>query len=224
MGRFRNAIRFGLLTLLALAGLNGIMVFLFFDGTNFYGHLQALQARAAEERDAGRINRLVGRIEETRAEGNLARLKMEKSLRREYAHLDSILRSADLLLRHPLRKRDLEAGFRADHPFRVENGELAIYIGDECVYREILPPYVRMKPSGPVSLPFSVADLIVQRERSTVNPEFAFVLAIRGPVELWQAYRRFDDSTYGYYCAYYLDREGKKLSQRGVSPDRGIVP
>ena len=39
-------LRIALLTLLAAASLNGLMVFLFFDGTNFYGHLSGLQAKA----------------------------------------------------------------------------------------------------------------------------------------------------------------------------------
>jgi hypothetical protein len=225
MARFRNVLRIALLALFAAASLNGIMVFLFFDGTNFYGHLNAVQARQEMERNAGHIRGMERRIEETRAKGNLDRIRMEKSLRKEYAHLDSVIRSADILLRHPLRKRDLEAIFRADHPFRVENGKLAIYIGKECIYREMLPVYARLQPPGPGSNPRSIAVLAALGNGPSANPEFAFASAIKsGPVEIWQAYRRFDDSTYGYYGAYYLDTESGKLVQRGESMDRDIAP
>lgn len=222
MGRFRNVIRIALLTLLAAAALNGIAVFLWFDGTNFYGHLEAVQAREEMERSAGRISGLERRVEEARAAGIRDHRQMEESLRKEYAYLDSVLRGADLVLRHPLRKRDLEANFRADHPFRIENGNLAIYIGDECIYREMLPAYARMQPPMPGSPTRSIASLAAQDTGPAVNAEFAFAPGLKsGPVESWQAYRRFDDSTYGYFCAYFLDRKSKKLVQRGESQDRG---
>jgi hypothetical protein len=225
MARFRSVLRIALLALFAAASLNGIMVFLFFDGTNFYGHLDAWQAKEEMERNAGSISGLVRRIEETRTEGNLACQRMEKSLRKEYAHLDSVIRSADILLRHPLRKRDLEAIFRADHPFRVENGKLAIYIRNECIYTEMLPDYARLQPPVPGSHPRSITALMALGNGPSVIQEFAFALRVKsGPVEIWQAYRRFDDSTYGYYCAYILDKQSKKLVQRGESMDRDIAP
>jgi hypothetical protein len=220
MPRFRKVIRIALLALLAGAGLNGIMVFLFFDGTNFYGHLYSLQAKAQAELDARRIRELEGRVERERMEGALARIRAEESLRKEYAHLDSAIGNADIQFRGRLPKRALEEGFRARHPFRIAEGKLSVRVGGETIYSETLPRYARLRISGSGASPIraAAADL---GGPPLGDSAFAFVLSMRtGPRERWDAYRRLDDSTYAYFCGYLMDTAGKRLLWRGVDVDR----
>jgi hypothetical protein len=225
MHRLRNILRIALLTLLAAASLNGLMVFLFFDGTNFYGHLSGLQAKAQAESDARTIRHLEARIAEARAEGNLSNVRMEKTLRKEYAHLDTALRNADIHFRAVFPKRDLEARFRSVHPFQIKRWTLSICIRSECFYEETVPRYAQVRLPDPASGPSGILSLTRLGDGSESYPVFAFVLARKtGPVELWLAYRRLDDSSYAYYSEYLLDSQSRRLMKRGADADMERAP
>lgn len=221
MPRFRKVLRIALLALLAGASLNGILLFLFFDGADSYGQVFRMHSRAQTESVRKRIRELEGGIEKERREGALARDRAVKSLRKEYARLDSAIVNADVQFRGRFPKRDLEARFRPLHPFRIAQGRLSICLGGDCFYEETLPHYSRLRLPGTGSGPAALAASAESGGIPMGDPAFAFALSkMAGPRERWDAYRRLDDSTYAYYCGYLVDTAGKRLLWRGIETDR----
>lgn len=201
------------------------MVFLFFDGTNFItNQYYQWKKNAEDDKNAiynNNIRRLEKQIKETKRNEKARYQIREKLLEEKYRHLDTIIHTSHLIYRYQISRKYIEENLRSDHPFKVENGSIAICIKAVCFYEENLPRYADLsffKDKGALQ----ARRLGAQREyKDTWNSHLKFSLAKRsGPFELWEAYWKTSDSLYEYYSNYLINIDLKRLLKRGVDIDR----
>lgn len=225
MQKLKKIVRLILLCLVAAAGLNGLMVFIFFDGTNFLAYQSYQWKKEAEEhRDALRDNRikyLENRIESVRRSEKDMYLNREKRLNEKYKLLDTVIHASHLIHRYPVSGKHIGSKLSPVHPFKVENRVLRICAGESCFYEESLPRYVDVRFFQDKSA-LQTARLgarLNYNHNGTFPLEFSLAKK-SGAFELWEAYWKTGDSLYEYHANYLVNMAGKRLLRRDVNIHR----
>lgn len=228
MQHLKRVVRIGLLCILAAASFNGLMVFLFFDGTNFINHQsfqwmrENIEDRANSYKNNIRyLEKKVGATKRNEEDKYQVRLKL---LEEKYQHLDTVIHSSHLIYRQPIPSEYIEKNLKPDHPFTIAQEVLSICVNKDCFYAENLPRYV--------DLQFFKDKTALQPRRLggrnqyklTGNFPLNFSLAKKsGPFELWEAYWKTSDSLYEYYSNYLINTNEKRLLRKDISMDRRDV-
>lgn len=216
------------LAILGASAFNGIMVFLFFDGTNFFTHAAGLWEKQRREECQSNFDARVRRERERMAE---LRDREEKrndvkvaELARRYRHLDTLMGRADVLLRYPMPRSRITERIRTDGPFKIEGRTLSLCFPSGCVYSENLPDYLDMQGSGWESRRLGGRspshDLLTGRRKRNSDSLVFALDSESGPFQLWELYSTLDDSTVEYIANFLVHTAGGRLLRRDVNLNR----
>lgn len=228
MERLKKVARIILLCLLAVTSLNGLMVFLFFDGTNFITN-QYFQWKKENEEDKvknhnNHLKYLEKQIKDTRRNEKAKYQSREKLLEDKYRLLDTVIHGSHLIYRQPISGKYIENKLKSDHPFKIADEVLSICISKKCFYSENLPRYADLQFFKDKTA-FQARRLGERRKnKPTASFPLKFSLVKKsGPFELWEAYWKVDDTLYEYYSNYMIHVNQKRVLRRDISIDRAGV-
>lgn len=208
--------------ILGASALNGILVFLFFDGTNFLTHAAGSWERQRREECQSRFEASLrgekGRMEAFREREEKRYAAKADGLARKYRHLDTLMGRSDVLLRHPMPRDRIADRIRTENPFKITGRTLSLCFRSGCVYSENMPDYLeRERPGGDAERVSgrsnSAASLLGGRDR---KPDSLIRVLAResGPFQLWELYRAPDDSTVEYLANYLVHTAEGRLLRR----------